>query len=78
MPPKDAEVGARITGTSGALYLDPKLKVAAATRQFGGPYERLLWRRKGRPPSSSHGGHLRKLIEPKDGDLKSYLLTLDG
>jgi len=78
MPPKDAEIEARIADASRALDLDPKLKVAAAVRQFGAPYERLLWRRKGRPPSSSRGGHLKKLVEPQDGALKSYLLMLYG
>jgi hypothetical protein len=78
MPPKDAEIEARIADASKALDLDPKLKVAAAARQFSALYERLLWRRKGRPPSSSCGGHLKKFAEPQDRALKSYLLMLYG
>ena len=42
MPPKDAEIEAQIADASRALDLDPKLKVAAAMRQFSALYKRLL------------------------------------
>jgi hypothetical protein len=76
MPPKDAELEARIAEASEALDRNPKLKVLKAARDFKVPYDRLRMRRKGRPPSSSRGGHNKKLCEPQDDALKSYLLLL--
>ena len=42
------------------------------------PYHRLRARQKGRNPSHKRGGHNKKLAEPQDNAVKSYLLLLYG
>ena len=51
-------------------------KVKEVARLFNCSYFRLLARSHGRRPSSSRGGHNKKLSEPEDSALKDYLLML--
>jgi hypothetical protein len=56
----------------------PFLKASAAARQFSAPYQRLLRRRRGIPPSSSRGGHNKKLNSIQDAALQDYIYLLSS
>jgi hypothetical protein len=55
---------------------DLTLKGTKAAQRFGAPYDRLMARRHGRPPSHSQGGHNKKLSAPQDDALKEYIIML--
>jgi hypothetical protein len=78
MPPKTTELEANIAAASTAMDANPRLKAAAAARQFKVPYRRLLRRRQGMPPSNSRGGHNKKLSDVQDIALKEYIFMLHG
>ena len=61
---------------SQAMDKDPKLTGVAAAHQYSAIYSRLMVRRWGRPPSSTRGGHNKKLPVPQNQALKDYLLML--
>lgn len=65
-----------ITKALEAMDNDPTLKGTVAAAKFSAPYQRLMARRRGRPASSTRGGHNTKLSEPADKALKDYLLML--
>jgi hypothetical protein len=71
--PKDDEIEKAIQAASEAMDRDPRLKAKDAAIQYGAHYRRLLNRRNGHPPSSSRGGHNKKLSEPEEEAIKSYL-----
>ena len=76
MPPEPHEIEERIAKASHAMDNDPYLRGMKAAKQFGAPYERLMARRRGRPPSHSRGGQNKKLSAPQDDALKEYILML--
>jgi hypothetical protein len=76
MPPKPHEIEERIAKASRAMDDDPNLKGTKAAQRFGAPYDRLIARRRGRPPSYSRGGQNKKLSIPQDDALKEYILML--
>jgi hypothetical protein len=76
MPPASREIETRIANACEAMDNDPKLKGMAAAARFGAPYDRLMARRRGRPPSHTRGGHNKKLSVPQDDLLKDYILML--
>ncbi len=57
------------------LAQNPSLKIAQAARTTRAPYNRLRGRLAGKPPSSSRGGHNKKLSTIEDNALKDYLLV---
>ena len=61
MPPKADPIEDAIQKASAAMDADPALKGVAAAKEFGAIYSRLMARRRGRPASSSQGGHNWKL-----------------
>jgi hypothetical protein len=46
------------------IQLNPHTKIALVTRSYNVSYYKLRARLNGRPPSSSRGGHNKKLSEP--------------
>ena len=76
MPPKPYEIEERIAKASLTMDDDPNLKGTKAAQRFGAPYNRLIARRRGRPPSYSRGGQNKKLSIPQDDALKEYILML--
>jgi hypothetical protein len=76
MHSKDNDVKRAICKASLAMDLDPRLKATVATREFKALYRRLLNCRKGIPRSTSRGGHNKKLREPQNTAVKSYLEML--
>ncbi|KAI0992773.1 hypothetical protein K3495_g15412 [Podosphaera aphanis] len=56
---------------------NPNAKIAQVTRQFKCQYQLLYNRSRGIKPSSSRGGHNKKLSEPEDQALQDYLLLLN-
>jgi hypothetical protein len=76
MPPKGHEIEERISKASQAMDKDPTLKGTKAAQRFGAPYDRLMARRRGRPPSHSRGGQNKKLSTPQDDALKEYIIML--
>jgi hypothetical protein len=73
---KDNDIERAICEASLAMDLDPRLKATVAVREFKALYRRLLNRRKGIPRSTSRGGHNKKLREPQNTTIKSYLEIL--
>jgi hypothetical protein len=65
-----------IQKASKAMDEDPTLTGVAAATHYRANYQRLMARRRGRPPSNSRGGHNKKLSTPQDSALKDYLLLL--
>jgi hypothetical protein len=53
---------------------NPKIKAAKAASKTRASYHCVLRRLKSIPPSSSHGGHNKKLAEPKNHALREHLL----
>jgi hypothetical protein len=76
MPPEPHDIEELIAQASRAMDNDPYLKGTKAAKQYGAPYERLMARRRGRPPSHSRGGQNKKLSVPQDDALKEYILML--
>jgi hypothetical protein len=76
MPPASREIETRIANAYEAMDNDPKLKGMATATRFGAPYDRLMARRRGRPPSYTRGRHNKKLLVPQDNLLKDYILML--
>jgi DDE superfamily endonuclease/Tc5 transposase DNA-binding domain len=76
MPLTSAQIEARVIAASTAMDADPFLKASVAARQFSAPYQRLLRRRAGVPPSSSRGGHNKKLDSIQDKALRDYIYLL--
>jgi hypothetical protein len=76
MPQTNTEIKDAIAKASEAMDKDPSLKGTVAAKQYRAIYSRLIKRRNGRPPSSSRGGHNKKLSEPQDNALKDYLYML--
>ena len=76
MPSNTTEIEARITAAIAAMDANPRLKASVAARQFGVPYHLLLRRRAGVPPSSSRGGHNKKLNSVQDMALRDYICML--
>jgi hypothetical protein len=61
---------------SPAMDADPILKGTDAAKQYNAIYSRLIARRRGRPPSSTRGGHNQKLQDPQNHATKDYLTML--
>jgi len=76
MASKDAQIEAKIAEASAAMDANPRLRGVKAATQFGVSYDRLMARRRGRPNSSSRGGHNKKLNEVQSSALKEYILML--
>jgi hypothetical protein len=76
MPPKADPIEIAIQKASDAMDADPTLKGTDAAKQFGAIYHRLMARRRGRPPSSTRGGHNQKLNKPQNHALIDYLTML--
>jgi hypothetical protein len=53
---------------------NPKIKAAKAVSKTRASCHRVLRRLKGIPPSSSRGGHNKKLAEPENYALREHLL----
>jgi hypothetical protein len=53
---------------------NPKIKAAKAVSKTSASYHRVLRRLKGILPSSSRGGHNKKLAEPENYALREHLL----
>ena len=73
MPPKVDHEEEKVQAAMALLRRKPYMKAAAAARQTRCSYERLRRRLKGVPPSSSRGGHNKKLGIVEDNVLKDYL-----
>ena len=73
MPPKVDHKEEKVQATMALLRRKPHMKAAAAARQTRCSYERLRCQLKGVPPSSSCGGHNKKLGTVEDNVLKDYL-----
>ncbi|RFU31685.1 hypothetical protein B7463_g4640, partial [Scytalidium lignicola] len=58
------------------IQLNPHAKIAPIARSFNVPYQKLRARLIGRNPSSSRGGHNKKLSEPQETALKDYMMLL--
>ncbi|KIM96050.1 hypothetical protein OIDMADRAFT_20944 [Oidiodendron maius Zn] len=76
MPSNTTEIEARIDAASAAMDANPSLKASVAARQFSAPYQSLLRRRAGMPPSNSRGGHNKKLNSVQDSALRDYIFML--
>jgi hypothetical protein len=81
---KSSQIKARVIAASAAMDLDPFLKASVAARRFLGPnpnefpalVQRLRRYRAGVPPSSSRGGHNKKLNPIQDKALQDYIYLL--
>ena len=76
MPANSSEIESRIAAASAAMDANPRLKASVAARQFDAPYHRLRRRRQGMPPSSTRGGHNKKLSTVQDQALRDYIVML--
>ena len=76
MASNTTEIEARIDAASAAMDANPNLKASVAARQFSAPYQTLLRRRAGMPPSNSRGGHNKKLNSVQDSALRDYIFML--
>ena len=61
-----------------AMDANPRLKAKDAAHQYNAPYQRLLRRRRGIPPSNTRGGHNKKLNSVQDTALRDYIFMLYG
>ena len=73
MPPKVDHKEQKVQDVINLLQRKPTMKVLAAARKTRCSYDRLRRRLKGIPPSSSRGGHNKKLGKVEDYVLKDYL-----
>lgn len=78
MPANTTQIEARIAAASEAMDANPRLKASVAARQFNAPYQSLLRRRRGVPPSNTRGGHNKKLSTVQDQALRDYIYMLHG
>ena len=76
MASNTTEIEARIDAASAAMDANPNLKASVAARQFSAPYQTLLRRRAGMPPSNSRGGYNKKLNSVQDSALRDYIFML--
>jgi hypothetical protein len=65
-----------IAKASADMDKDPQLKASVAARRHNAIYQRLVVRRKGRKPSSSHGGQNKAVNASQDGALLDYIETM--
>jgi hypothetical protein len=78
------QIEARVIAASAAMDADPFLKASVAARRFSVPsqvsesalYQRLRRYRAGVLPSSSRGGHNKKLSSVQDKALQDYIYLL--
>ena len=76
MASNTTEIEARIDAASAAMDANPNLKASVAARQFSAPYQTLLRRRAGMPPSNSRGGHNKKLNSEQYLASQDYIFML--
>ena len=76
MPSKTTEIEAKVDAAMAAMDANPRLKAKDTARQFNAPYQRLLRRRRGIPPSHTRGGHNKKLNSVQDTALRDYICML--
>ncbi len=62
--PKANSIEIAIQNASAAIDADPTLQGTDAAKQYNAIYQRLMARRRGRPSSSTRGGHNQKLQDP--------------
>jgi hypothetical protein len=61
MPPEADSTEIAIQMASAAMDADPTLKGTDAAKQYNAIYHQLMAQRRGRPLSSTRGGHNQKL-----------------
>ena len=76
MPPKADSIEIAIQNALAAMDADPTLKGTDAAKQYNAIYDRLMARRRGRPSSSTRGGHNQKLQDPQNYAVQDYLTML--
>ena len=76
MLPKADSIEIAIQNALAAMDADPTLKGTDAAKQYNAIYQRLMAWRRGRPSSSTRGGHNQKLQEPQNYAVQDYLTML--
>jgi hypothetical protein len=76
MPPQADSIEITIQMASAAMDAGPTLKGANAAKQYNAIYSRLMAQRRGRPASSTRGGHNEKLQDPQNYAIKDYLTMI--
>ena len=76
MRPKADSIEIAIQNASAAMDADPTLKGTDAAKQHNAIYHWLMARRRGRPSSSTRGGHNQKLQNPQNHAVQDYLTML--
>jgi hypothetical protein len=76
MPPQADSIEIAIQMASAAMDADPTLKGTDAAKRYNAIYPRLMAWRRGRPASSTRGGHNQKLQDPQNHAVKDYLTML--
>ena len=76
MPPQADSIEIAIQMASAAMDADLTLKGIDAAKRYNAIYSRLMAWRRGRPPSSTRGGHNQKLQDPQNHAVIDYLTML--
>ena len=74
MPPNVDHEELKVKEALKLIKANPRIKAAEAACQTRASYERLRRQQRGVPPSSSRGGHNKKLGEPETWALREHLL----
>ncbi len=78
MPPKRDLEEEKVQKTIALLQKNPGMKRSKACQLTRADYQRVTRCLKGTPPSSSRGGHNKKLCLVQDNVLKDYLIMCYG